>query len=49
MDRVINNVCDLGVEGESYRLRLKPNVTDDEAPPRIPITKPDRPIRTRRQ
>ena len=49
VDRFINNAYDLVVEGESYRHRLKPKVTGDEAPPSVPITKPDRPIRKKRR
>ena len=49
VDRFINNAYDLVVEGESYRHRLKPKVTGDEAPPSVPITQPDRPIRKKRR
>lgn len=45
VDRFVNNAYDLVVEGESYRLRLKPVVTGKEQPPRVPITKPDHPVR----
>ncbi|MCA9579032.1 MAG: ATP-binding protein [Sandaracinaceae bacterium] len=49
VDRSINNAYDLVVEGESYRHRLKPKVTGDEAPPTVPINRPDHPIRRGRR
>lgn len=49
VDRFINNAYDLVVEGESYRPRLKPNLTGREQPPEVPITKPDRPVRRRKR
>lgn len=49
VDRFANNAYDLVVEGESYRSRLKPKVTGKEAPPEVPVTKPDHPIRKRRR
>lgn len=45
VDRFINAAYDLVVEGESYRPRLKPTVSDADPPPSQPIAKSPRPIR----
>ncbi|AKF07638.1 IS21-like element helper ATPase IstB [Sandaracinus amylolyticus] len=39
VDRFIHNAFDLVVEGESYRARLKPKVSDDDPPPSSPVEK----------
>ncbi len=49
VDRFANNAYDLVVEGQSYRPRLKPTITDDEPLPAVPVIKPDRPIRRRKR
>jgi len=49
VDRFINAAYDLVIEGESYRVRLKPSVDQDNPPPQAPVTKPDTPIRRRRR
>ena len=49
VDRFKNAAHDLVVEGESYRERLKPIVSDDDPPPRSPAMKPRQPIRRRRK
>jgi DNA replication protein DnaC len=44
VDRFKNTACDLIVEGESYRAKLKPKLRDDDPPPAAPVTKPEHPI-----
>lgn len=39
VDRFIHNAFDLVVEGESYRARLKPKVSDEHPPPSTPADK----------
>lgn len=39
IDRFKNNAYDLVVEGESYRSRLKPIISDEEPPPTAPVIK----------
>ncbi len=45
VDRLSNAAYDLVIEGESYRPRQKPKVSDDDPPPESPVTKPSTPIR----
>jgi DNA replication protein DnaC len=45
VDRFINAAYDLLVEGESYRPRLKPVVSDADPPPPQPVAKSPQPIR----
>ncbi len=47
VDRFIHNAYDLVVEGESYRARLKPKLSDDDPPPSSPNAK-KQPIGRRR-
>ena len=49
VDRFKNAAYDLVVEGESYRARLKPKVTEENPPPAAPVTKPEHPIRKRKR
>jgi DNA replication protein DnaC len=49
VDRFKNAAYDLIVDGESYRSRLKPKVTEDNPPPPAPVTKPEHPIRRRKR
>lgn len=48
VDRFINAAYDLVIEGESYRGKLKPQISLDDPPPDHPVTKPEQPIRRRR-
>jgi DNA replication protein DnaC len=48
VDRFVNAAYDLVIEGQSYRTRLKPTVSQGDPPPAHPVTKPDQPIRRRR-
>lgn len=45
VDRFINAAYDLVIEGQSYRTKLKPTVSQTDPPPVDPVTKPDHPIR----
>lgn len=47
VDRFIHNAHDLIVDGESYRTRLKPKLSDDDPPPSSPVEKTF-PVRKRR-
>jgi DNA replication protein DnaC len=49
VDRFKNAAYDLIVEGESYRVRLKPKVRDDDPPPAAPVSKPEHPIRKKKR
>jgi len=47
VDRFIHNAYDLVIEGESYRVRLKPQLHDDDPPPSTPNDKKPRTGRRR--
>lgn len=40
VDRFVNSAFDLVMEGESYRPKLKPTISEDDPPPAEPMSKP---------
>jgi DNA replication protein DnaC len=49
VDRFKNAAYDLIVEGESYRGKLKPKLSETDSPPPSPTAKPEHPIRRRKR
>ena len=49
VDRFKNAAYDLIVEGESYRGKLKPKLSDNDPPPAAPVSKPEHPIKRRKR